>query len=242
MSKCYRCDAEATSDEHVPPKCLFPEKKDLPEGINYRKNLITVPSCDLHNSARSHDDEYFLCTLVSSFENNEAARSHFETKILRLLNKKPWFQETLLKHLTPVMLNGEETAAFKVDLKRLYNVLECTAHGIYYFTYKEKWPSEIKVRALTLFQQQGVDFVRNPLEEKMLEGARFFFDQAEKCGENPDIFYYQIYRNLEKMQLIIRLVFYGGVEVIGLSSPRIPKGVDNIGLDSDAVNVVAQVL
>lgn len=241
MSKCYRCDAEATSDEHVPPKCLFPEQKDLPAGVDYRKNLITVPSCDLHNSARSHDDEYLLCALVSSFENNEAARLHFETKILRLLKKKPWFQETLLKHYTPVILGEEETAAFKVDLKRLYNVLECTAHGLYYYTYREQWPNEVKVRALTLLQQHGADFVRNPLEEKMLQGAKLFFDKEEKQGENQDIFYYQIYRDLEKMQLILRMVFYGGVEVIGLSSPQIPKAVVNTGVDTDAANSAAQV-
>lgn len=241
MSKCYRCDEEATSYEHVPPKSLFPENKDLPADVDYRKNLITVPSCELHNSARSHDDEYLLCTLVSSFENNDAARLHFETKILRLLNKKPWFQKTLLKFLTPADLNGEETAAFQVDLKRLYNVLECTAYGLYFFTYKEQWTNEIKVRALTLFQQQGSNLVRNPLEEAMLRGAQIFFDSEEKRGENPDIFYYHIYRNIEKMQLIIRMVFYGGIEVIGLSSPQIPKAV-NTGVDTGTADVAAQVV
>jgi len=122
MSKCYRCDAEATSDEHVPPKCLFPEKKDLPEE-DYRKNLITVPSCEAHNTARSHDDEYLFCVLVASYENNPVARQHFETKIIRLLRRKPWFQTTLLKFLTPVLLNGEKTAAFKVDQKDLKGFL-----------------------------------------------------------------------------------------------------------------------
>ena len=38
--KCYKCDKEATGQEHIPPKCIFPERKDL-DG-DYRKNLITV--------------------------------------------------------------------------------------------------------------------------------------------------------------------------------------------------------
>jgi hypothetical protein len=37
---CYHCGAPATSTEHVPPKCIFPEKKDA-FGANYRRNLNT---------------------------------------------------------------------------------------------------------------------------------------------------------------------------------------------------------
>jgi hypothetical protein len=54
------CDSLATSSEHVPPKCFFPEKKDLPREVDLRKNLFKVPSCDAHNSQKSHDDEYFF--------------------------------------------------------------------------------------------------------------------------------------------------------------------------------------
>lgn len=34
--KCYMCDNDATTVEHVPPKCLFPEMKDS-NGIDYKK-------------------------------------------------------------------------------------------------------------------------------------------------------------------------------------------------------------
>lgn len=37
---CYRCDSIATTKEHVPPKCLFPEKKDIGED-KYRLHLMT---------------------------------------------------------------------------------------------------------------------------------------------------------------------------------------------------------
>lgn len=52
---CYACENEATSVEHTPPKCIFPQLKDFPHK-NLRRNLITVPSCDRHNSAKSKDD------------------------------------------------------------------------------------------------------------------------------------------------------------------------------------------
>src|SRR5207249_7535044 len=57
--QCYMCDRQATSHEHVPPKCIFPERKDT-DGQDLRAQLITVPSCDIHNSKKSKDDESLM--------------------------------------------------------------------------------------------------------------------------------------------------------------------------------------
>ena len=58
---CYMCEAVATTDEHAPPRCLFPETKDLiDKSLDLRKELITVPACKEHNTAKSTDDEYLL--------------------------------------------------------------------------------------------------------------------------------------------------------------------------------------
>ncbi|MDC4397076.1 hypothetical protein NQ657_19490, partial [Acinetobacter baumannii] len=43
----------AETKEHVPPKCFFPQ--DL--NSTYRKNLIKVPSCRVHNNDTSDTDE-----------------------------------------------------------------------------------------------------------------------------------------------------------------------------------------
>ena len=67
-ASCYMCDQPSTSAEHVPPKCLFPEKKDLPEGVDLRKQLITVPACYVHNTRKSKNDEYLLFCLVMSVD------------------------------------------------------------------------------------------------------------------------------------------------------------------------------
>jgi hypothetical protein len=56
-STCYMCDSPETSREHAPPLCFFPETKDV--GRDLRRNLVTVPSCDVHNSKKSKDDEFF---------------------------------------------------------------------------------------------------------------------------------------------------------------------------------------
>ena len=63
------CSQIATSKEHVPPVCLFPEEKDIKTSI-FRNNLITVPSCELHNSKKSKDDEFLVACLAGIVGNN----------------------------------------------------------------------------------------------------------------------------------------------------------------------------
>ncbi len=59
---CYYCGAKATSREHVPPLAIFPQQKDF-DGIDFRSNLITVPSCEIHNQKKSNDDEFLMACL-----------------------------------------------------------------------------------------------------------------------------------------------------------------------------------
>ncbi|RKE38680.1 hypothetical protein B0G76_5020 [Paraburkholderia sp. BL23I1N1] len=35
FTRCHMCEAEGTTTEHVPPRALFPEAKDV-QGENYR--------------------------------------------------------------------------------------------------------------------------------------------------------------------------------------------------------------
>lgn len=138
---CYMCESEATSMEHVPPKCLFPEKKDLPAEIDLRKNLIKVPSCDKHNSHRSLDDEYFMFVIALAFRGNNHREKHFDTKILRAAKRKPHILPTILQNLTTVYLKEQdgpliESAAFQVDIGRFEKVVQHVACGIFFIITK----------------------------------------------------------------------------------------------------------
>jgi hypothetical protein len=84
---CYMCSQAATSREHVPPACLFPEKKDIKTSI-FRNNLITVPSCDLQNSKKSKDDEFLMACLAGIVGNNVIGFFHNMTKVKRALERK----------------------------------------------------------------------------------------------------------------------------------------------------------
>ena len=115
---CYYCGKAASSREHVPPKCLFPEEKDLANGVNYRKNLITVPSCDEHNLHKSKDDEYLQLILVHGYFNNTAGRDHFNKKIVRALTRRPALLAALYGNQHPVTVNSQPTVAVDIDRER----------------------------------------------------------------------------------------------------------------------------
>ena len=78
------CSEPATSREHVPPSCFFPEKNE------FRKNLITVPSCDKHNLVKSGDDEYLFAVISSHLESNQIARDQFK-KTIKAINRRSWY-------------------------------------------------------------------------------------------------------------------------------------------------------
>jgi len=82
---CYMCNKAGTTKEHVPPKCFFPEKKDIRPEEDYRKNLITAPSCQEHNSGKSDDDSYLLAVIAAHYQNNPLSERHYSKKIKRAL-------------------------------------------------------------------------------------------------------------------------------------------------------------
>ncbi|MDB5348749.1 MAG: hypothetical protein JWP89_7126 [Schlesneria sp.] len=57
---CVYCGNKATTRDHIPPKCLFPDP--LPS------DLITVPACHKCNAGESKDDEYFRARIVAKNE------------------------------------------------------------------------------------------------------------------------------------------------------------------------------
>src|ERR1700689_4236746 len=89
IESCYMCDVAATSREHVPAACFFPEQKDLPAGVDLRRNLFTVPSCDVHNSHKSEDDQYLWLVMMAVRGLNETGELMASTKGLRSINERP---------------------------------------------------------------------------------------------------------------------------------------------------------
>ena len=84
---CYMCDSVETSREHVPPACFFPPAKEI--GRDLRRNLITVPSCDVHNSLKSKDDEYLRTVITMTATHSQVGQFQFVNKVLPAVAHRP---------------------------------------------------------------------------------------------------------------------------------------------------------
>lgn len=217
---CYMCEALATSVEHVPPKCLFPKQKDLPEGVDLRKQLITVPACAKHNTQKSKNDEYLLYALVMSIPSNEVAKNQFLKKITRAIEKNPALINQFLKNHKNVVVEDTHTSetnntiAVKIDTERLENELKDLSKALYFHHFKEKWLGEMHVYP-NFMLELNIEYARETNEpiENMDNYSNILFENEPYYGENPDVFKYQIVDGKDICHKFMRLYFYNGNRV-----------------------------
>ena len=137
-SSCYMCGRPATSSEHAPPLCIFPERKDTSEGTDYRRNLVTVPSCDEHNSKKSRDDEYLLFALAGSYTSSNVGLTQFTTKVKRAFEYRPSKADDFTRRSAPVRLRRPEQVEWEDGLQvivhgdRIDAVLMNCARALYF--------------------------------------------------------------------------------------------------------------
>ncbi|RUA35226.1 MAG: hypothetical protein DSY77_02990 [Bacteroidetes bacterium] len=214
--KCYMCSKVATSREHVPPLCLFPENKDT-KGIDFRKNLITVPSCDLHNSKKSTDDEFLMLSLSGLIKSNPIGTFHQLTKgnrALRRKNKDFIEKEILRNHRYGKIpsTNGK----FRIvsignpNIERLLKCLKHIAYGLFRHEFDRKFVGEIRV--IVEFIEYN-DENRQTLK-KFLK-RRFELEEILNLGvkgANPEVFFYEFHKPDNYGLIGLRTVFYGAAE------------------------------
>jgi hypothetical protein len=216
MSECYYCGREATSDEHVPPKGIFPEAKDC-DGVDYRKQLITVPSCDDHNSAKTLNDEYLLVLLTLNTFKNAVGQGQFDTKMVRIVRRKPDFVAKILKDIQPITILDtsqniiERARAFRVDISRYRSILEHIARGLWYYKYSRRFDMSLDVYI------NGLRY--NGQEAHYLEFARaeeelfLLHKDAPSEGANPEVFRYRFVDVRPDVKDLI-MIFYGYMMVM----------------------------
>ncbi|MCT4599136.1 MAG: hypothetical protein N4A50_14810, partial [Vallitalea sp.] len=141
---CYWCGELATSREHVPPKCLFPENKDVKDiySQSFRNNLITVPSCDKHNMKKSHDDEYLMACLSGRVGNNGVAYIHNATKVKRARIRNPKIIKVDKGDILHVKGQQFPVQLITIDNYRLMHSFEAIARGLYFYQYHKRFLGE----------------------------------------------------------------------------------------------------
>lgn len=201
---CYWCGNEATTREHVPPKCLFPENKDTENyyKTDFRKNLITVPSCLKHNTDKSGDDEYFFNNITPLIGNNDIAYIHSHTKLSRSYIRNPNLID-VKKEGYIFFLEPEKINLAKINIPRIKNSLESISRALYFHE------NNTFFKGTVFHASKFLNSESNLL--KILESEYFYWNQ--ETGDNKRIFFYQKGFPISTfsdnpIELIYKLVFY----------------------------------
>lgn len=217
---CYMCEAPATSQEHAPPACLFPEPGTF--GRNLRKNLITVPSCDLHNSKKSEDDEFFRATLcLASAEHSKAAQHQFFGKILRGVRRSPRKYSGYAPRAN--VPTPAKKAAFTTDPARFERCIDHLARALCFHTYGVKWQLPVAIASPNIMKLSPSGELSAHQSLEAVRVMRAVLASVPSRGENTEVFLYRVL--LQDGVLAFGAQFYGFFEVFGASLPdRLQNG------------------
>jgi hypothetical protein len=211
---CYFCDEPATSREHVPPLCIFPEFKDI--GANYRQNLITVPSCYLHNSAKSDDDEFLMVSLAGIIGNNSIGYQHKFSKVNRAIHRSSFslLNKSLKNQKWSIVEFGPNKFIDVVwgtpDYDRLIKCFEKVAHGIHLYHFGKNFRGQTRVMLGYIPSD-----LPNPAEYQRFIRDRIALELQNKVrvGYNPEVFNFQFTDPDQFGLYLVHLQFYGGLDV-----------------------------
>lgn len=209
--RCYWCGIELTPSsikrEHVPPKAFFPK--------GFKKDLMTVPSCEKHNNNFSKLDEKFQFYL-KSHRSNSAAENDFLDTVLRGLKRKEkqGFVNSFNKNTGIGFINEKPTIFSKLEPFEADTFIEKIIRALFFY-HKEK-PAEGMIQWFSKHIHFGgidsnsfVDSFKEDLDERILTRGEF---------NNPEVFQYRYIDVQGTFGLF--LDFYEGIEFIGWVLPK----------------------
>jgi len=203
---CYNCCAPKTSDEHAPPEYFFPE--------GYRSGLVTVPSCDEHNCDLSEDVEYVRNIISAQRGLNWVASRVSETAKESYEHSPSLFKRTFAD-VRPVMVAGEETGAFTVELPRFKRVMKAVAFAMYYHDFGRRNEGDFQIFSTTL-QSRSHLYHGQPDGYENLRVILEATDFKSMPVPQPKVFKYWVSHPGEG-QIQYKFDFYEGFVVYALS-------------------------
>lgn len=220
---CYMCDEPRFDDEHVPPQSLFPKQGDA-NGVNYRYNLITVPSCRKHNKATEKDDEYFKVALGLNISNNDVGQQHRKHSVEATLRSNLRLQR---QFLLPANQKIFETSSgtgvyYGIDIQIYNRIADKIARGLYFHHSDKRWKWKREIVIIPLHLYPEIPSEHEELESLWLQRFRVAQSIVENCapgkryGNNQSVFYYQVLTGLRSTERAIVMVFYGNTRIIAL--------------------------
>ena len=196
---CYMCEGKARSREHAPPESFFP--------TDHRKQLLKVPSCDMHNAATAKDDEYVRNILVTFAGCNELASGFLTETVKRSFKHSPKLLKRTFHNFVWTEFEGKKTVAFEMDLERVKRTMHKIACALHYSHFREK----VSWETCTLIKQLvGPDLKGGDADKPF---AMLDSQSLQWHGSNPLVFKYRFIR-YEGVPSTFHFVFYEGVDVI----------------------------
>jgi hypothetical protein len=208
---CYMCDRGATTREHTPPLSFFPDGR--------RVNLITVPSCKVHNNDNHLDVEYVRNIIVTDINANQVAQDMFQDKVLRSYKRNPKLVQRTFQKVREVKIGGRETAITRLNQTRFNPILRAIAFALYFYDFKEKFQYRWSIYNATMLSE-GQAF--HDMRDDFNPQARAFLRNvpvADRDTNQPEVFKYGVFRQADH-RVIYRLVFYGGVDIYAIGIPN----------------------
>ncbi len=237
---CYWCGKTATSREHVPPKCLFPEGKDVKEIYDqpFRNHLITVPSCDEHNLEKSHEDEYLMACLSGRVGNNGIAYVHNATKVKRARTRNPNIFKVDKEDILIIKERKFPIQWIAVDNIKLMYSFESIARGLYFHEQRKNFDGECKIVSRIFIHpdaQKWSDF--NIRATELIEKEQPHWGTEIK-GNNTDIFTYQ-FSPIDGFKCqTLSLIFYKATKVYAILSDMSPEEMEQVRPKFSFINKV----
>ncbi len=211
---CYMCNEPATSREHVPPRCLFPELKDV--GADCRQNLLTVPSCDEHNSGKASDDEFLMVSLAGIIGNNSIGYAHKFSKVNRAIHRSSFslLNQAMKNQKWSVVEFGPNKFIDVVwgtpDYDRLLRCFDRIARGVHmaHFGRKFRGQSKTILGYIPSDSPNPAEFQRFTRDKVAIE-----LEGKPRLGGNHEVFNFQFTDPDQFGLYLLHLRFYGGLDV-----------------------------
>lgn len=213
---CYMCDSDEVSREHAPPSCFFPEASTF--GKDLRKNLVTVPSCDAHNSKKSMDDEFFRATLLlTTAQHSEASKHQFFQKLLAASARRPGAHGAFFEDKGTIASGTQRVV--RIDRPRFDKCLDHLTRALFFDAFRRKWLLPIVLASPNLYSGVQDDNVSIHGPSMQAVGASKAFLAAEPIrGENPEVFKYRLRFDETAESFAFAGQFYDLFEIYSYSS------------------------
>lgn len=229
--ECYACSRPAVSKEHAPPKGFYPPRKEVfqaPKGKDYRRNLISVPSCIEHNSDKASDDNFVqaaIAVFAAAYGDGlESAATHpFIRKLIRRIQNQPRLRKSLIENATPVRTAAGIVIALKPEAETIRRIIELTARALYYHDhgYLRRWPGDCQVHSPHFVMNDlslppGAHDIQDTIA-RFTHLNRINYEGFALKGPHPEVFAYQTLEIEER--IVMRMTFYGSFHFLAISTP-----------------------